>query len=275
MKNLLPAIVATIVFAAGDAMAADMPLKAPRPPAPVYSWTGCYFGGNVGGIWERDTASIGLSDPVPNATGLTGLVATGTIPVSFRYNRNSWLAGGQLGCNYQFTSWIVGIETDFDSTRLNGEQTLSPLVPPFIRYTSTVTQSTSWLGTTRGRIGAAWDNVLLYATGGVAYAKVSNTYFLSDVPSGGILFAVGADSATQVGWTVGGGLELGFGSWSVKGEALWYDLGNHTLTAPCALTYAPTCSTPNAAFLPSYQNRGVVARLGLNYRFGHAPLARY
>jgi outer membrane immunogenic protein len=232
MKNLLPAIVATIVFAAGDAMAADMPLKAPRPPAPVYSWTGCYIGGNVGGIWERDTTVIGISEPVPAATGIGFGVARGQIPVSFSYDRNSSLAGGQIGCNYQFTNLVVGIETDIAGTRLNGEQTLSPLVPPLVRYTSTVTQSTSWFGTTRGRIGAAWDNVLLYATGGVAYAKVSNTYFLSDVPSGGILFAVGADSATQVGWTVGGGLELGFGSWSVKGEALWYDLGNHTLTAP-------------------------------------------
>ena len=30
--------------------AADMALKAPPPPAPVYSWTGCYVGGNGGGV---------------------------------------------------------------------------------------------------------------------------------------------------------------------------------------------------------------------------------
>ncbi len=40
------------VFAlAGAASAADMPLKAPLvAPPPAFSWTGCYIGGNVGGI---------------------------------------------------------------------------------------------------------------------------------------------------------------------------------------------------------------------------------
>ncbi len=37
-----------------SAFAADMPLKAPPPPpAPVFTWTGCYLGGSVGGIWRQ------------------------------------------------------------------------------------------------------------------------------------------------------------------------------------------------------------------------------
>jgi hypothetical protein len=42
------------------AMAADMPLKAPPPPAPVevYSWTGFYLGGNLGGEWSRYHSTI-------------------------------------------------------------------------------------------------------------------------------------------------------------------------------------------------------------------------
>ena len=42
------------------AMAADMPLKAPPPPAPVevYSWTSFYLGGNLGGEWSRYHSTI-------------------------------------------------------------------------------------------------------------------------------------------------------------------------------------------------------------------------
>jgi len=44
MKLLVSSAVgAAIALAAGSAMAADLPLKASPPPAPVYSWTGFYI----------------------------------------------------------------------------------------------------------------------------------------------------------------------------------------------------------------------------------------
>jgi outer membrane immunogenic protein len=256
----------------GQCFGADLPTKAP-PLQPLSNWNGCYVGGNVGAIGDHDYTSVGLSDPVPNNSGLTGLVAAGAIPINFSYDRSSWLAGGQVGCNHQFNNWVVGIETDLDATHLNGAQSLNPASPFAVRYTSGVTQDMNWLGTTRARIGSVWNNVLFYATGGVAYARVSNTYFNTDVPSTGIISIAAADSTTQVGWTLGGGLEVDLGRWSLKGEALWYSLGNHTLTAPCALVGGGTCSTPNAAFLPNYQNRGAIARVGLNYHFNIGPVA--
>ena len=44
---------AFILSASGFAFAADMAVRAPLPlpPAPIYSWTGFYAGGNVGGAW--------------------------------------------------------------------------------------------------------------------------------------------------------------------------------------------------------------------------------
>jgi outer membrane immunogenic protein len=270
MNRVALCLAALVMILGGRALAADMAVKAPSPsPQPVSGWTGCYIGGNVGDIRENDTTTVGLYDPTSAFPGLF----PGPIPPSFSYNRNSWLAGGQIGCNYQFTKSVVGIETDFDDTSLNGGQSLSPPSPFAVKYTSAVTQGTSWLGTTRARIGTVWNNVLLYATGGIAYGKTSNTYFLTDVPSTGIISILAADSATQLGWTVGGGLEVGLGQWSVKGEALYYDLGNHSLAANCTLVSGATCGTPNTVFTAHFANQGVIARIGLNYHFNIGPVA--
>jgi outer membrane immunogenic protein len=261
MKNL---IIAGFVFGGliAPAAAADMPLKAPplAPPAPVYYWSGCYVGGSVGGIWRQsDSTNISFVD---GGSGVTAAVAAGAIPTAFNDGGSGWLAGGQLGCNYQTSNWVFGIETDMSGTRLDAGQTIGTNVPPFFPTSSSVSQDMTWIGTTRGRLGMAWGNVLLYGTGGAAYANVNYAYTQSNIPLGPVAIAV-TDSATQFGWTAGGGLELGFGAWSLKGEYLYYDLGNHPLTAVCGTCtgLAPT------VFSARYQNSGSLARVGLNYRF--------
>ncbi len=84
-RNLVAAL---LVFFAGHAWAADMPMPAPAPPplylpeARVYNWTGFYVGINGGG-------AFGLSNwtsPPP---------ATGNFTVS------GGLVGGTVGANYQ------------------------------------------------------------------------------------------------------------------------------------------------------------------------------
>src|SRR3981189_3887757 len=87
------------------AAAADMPLKAPPPPAPVYSWTGCYLGGSAGSVWRRsDTTTISVAD---GGSGAGPAAAAGAIPTVFSYGKNSWVGGGQLGCHYQVSHGLV------------------------------------------------------------------------------------------------------------------------------------------------------------------------
>ena len=88
---------------AGAAVAADLPArvytKAPPPAAVINNWTGCYVGGNGGGIWSQNNWSL------PDMGGL---------PVS-SHTINSWLGGIQGGCNYQFGgNWVVGVQADYD-----------------------------------------------------------------------------------------------------------------------------------------------------------------
>ena len=99
MKKLFLATTALVVLAATSAGAADMyarPAYAPPPPPlPVYSWTGLYFGGNVGYSWgqsknDRTGNLIGLGVNVQesqNVDGVIGGVQTG-------YN---WNMGGRIG----------------------------------------------------------------------------------------------------------------------------------------------------------------------------------
>jgi outer membrane immunogenic protein len=244
------------------AAAADMPLKAPPPPPPpVFSWTGCYIGGSTGGAWRQSNNTTVTF--VDGGSGSGPAAAAGALPTSFSYNGSSWIGGGQLGCNYQASNWVFGIETDVSGMKLNGGEAIATNVPPFFPLTTSVTQDTNWIVTTRGRLGWAWGNVLLYGTGGAAYANVSHGYTQNNIAGGGPVAIAVSDSATQFGWTAGGGIEVGLGRWSLKGEYLFYDLGNHTLNAPCT-----TCTglSPTVFFV-HYHDTGNIARIGLNYRF--------
>lgn len=45
-----------LAVAAQPAAAADLPVKAPvvrAPASAIYSWTGCYLGAHVGGLWGK------------------------------------------------------------------------------------------------------------------------------------------------------------------------------------------------------------------------------
>jgi outer membrane immunogenic protein len=261
MKNSLAAgcVLAISVF---PAMAADMPFKALPPPAPVYSWTGCYLGGNLGGIWRAtDNVRVGVVD---GGSGAGAAVTANAIPTALDAGGVGWIVGGQAGCNYQVASWVLGVETDF-SSGFNGSATVTTNVPPFLPLTSSVSQDMSWIGTTRGRVGWAWGSVLLYATGGVAYANTSYAYALSGL-AGGTTTAAALNSATQLGWTAGGGLEWGFGAWSLRGEYFHYDLGIHTITAACSAVIGGCAGPAPTTFSAHFGETGDIVRVGLNYR---------
>jgi outer membrane immunogenic protein len=265
MKNFL---VASCVLAASafPALAADMPLKAPPLlSAPVFTWNGCYLGVGVGGIWRRtDNVAVGVTD---GGSGAAAAAAGGAIPTAFGVGGNSFIAGGQAGCNYQAANWVLGIETDFSGTKLDGGATIATDVPPFFPLTSSVSEDMSFIGTTRGRLGWAWSNVLVYATGGAAYAHVSYGYTQNNIAGGGATAVAASDAATQFGWTAGGGLEWGFGAWSLKGEYLYYDLGSHSLTAACSSVIGGCTGVAPTVFSARFRDNGSIARVGLNYRF--------
>jgi outer membrane immunogenic protein len=266
-RSLLPLI--AVIFASsaffGRVSAADIPApvyKATPAAVVAYSWSGFYGGIHGGYGWGSDHVDIGMNDP----TGVTQLVAAaGGFPLSYSVNRDGYVAGAQIGFNYQLgRQWLVGIEADISATGIKGtaNDTRGPCPICALPNTSTVTQDMDWFGTVRGRFGYTAGQWLIYGTGGLAYGHVKYNYLQTNVPFGGALVIAANGTDTQTGWTAGGGVEYGMGPWSFKAEYLYYDLGDRSFVAPNPL--APPVF--GVALLPTFHNTGSIVRAGVNYR---------
>ena len=240
------------VFESQSAFAADLPVYTKAPPvvAPAYNWNGFYVGGNLG--WGFANAD-GTSSPLdPNSFGTYG-TQTGS------RSWNGVVGGGQIGFNWvALPNIVLGIEADLSGANLKDA------------YSTTSSDGTSFkttdvdsFGTVRGRIGYAFNNWLIYGTGGAAWAhaKVTNTQGPCNpdptCKSGPVpLGIVNANTATLTGWTAGGGVEVGItSSWTTRLEYIHMDFGSYSYANPSF----------NRALTISLKTD--VVRLGLNYKF--------
>jgi len=251
---------ATVSFAALStaAVAADMPLKA-SPPAPVYQWTGCYIGLNGG----AGASSSNFNANVGSGTYLTGTdPATASTDGSGSANDTRAIGGGQLGCNWQTGTLVVGLEGDFDYFRgnanfYNNTNTLADGVTTFVAGQSL---STNYLATVRPRIGIAADRNFAYITGGVAFTEANYTVSYTDAAGG-----AGSASASKslTGWVVGAGWEYAFvDHWTLRFEYLFSSFpstgASGTITSPGGGTN-PLSGSGDLVIQ--------VARAGINYKF--------
>jgi outer membrane immunogenic protein len=262
-------IVAIAALTGSAANAADMArpyAKAPAPVvAPVYNWTGAYVGLNVGGVWSRDEVTwaanpalfgIGFT-PVLNASGTGAINASGVT------------AGGQIGYNVQVSPmWLLGVEADINYTDLARSRTVFVPPPGTAGTFVTSTFESKWLATVRGRAGIlAGPTLLLYGTGGVAFANVKTTDFALFTFDGTTNAA--ASNTTRVGWTAGAGAEWGFApNWSAKIEYLYVDLGSVNYTSLNSVTVGATINH-------DHRLTENLVRVGINYRFGGPVVAKY
>jgi outer membrane immunogenic protein len=110
------------------------------------------------------------------------------------------------------------------------------------------------------------DHILLYATGGLAYASVDHTLSASCIGCAqGVNFGSFTESRdkTQVGWTVGGGAELLHDSnWLLRAEALYVDLGSENESY---LITPPGGGSANAD--TKWDDQFWIARIGVAYKF--------
>jgi outer membrane immunogenic protein len=217
-RHLFAQVAALAVTMAGSAVAADMPLPAAAPFAERFNWTSCYLGGHLGGGFGRKD----ITDPVQlvqdsflGAGSTTGITTVSPAP-------SGLVIGGQIGCDYQFaSSLVIGVEGAASaSTMKNTRSVVLPLGNP---DTAFVKASTDFLPSVTARVGYAFDNVLLYAKGGVAMA--GDKYDVTGSFQGAPFTFEGLDN--RLGWTVGGGVDWAFSHhWSVNLEYDYYQFGH-------------------------------------------------
>jgi outer membrane immunogenic protein len=238
---------ATLAAAGQPVSAADVarvPTKAPiAGPTPVHNWTGVYGGASAGYSWGRSEIDYTL----------------GGIPaISTTLDPNSFVAGGQVGYNWQLGSVVVGVEGDV-AWRHGSDSATFTVGAAFASFDA----EQNWVATLRPRIGFAANNWLIYGTGGAAFGQLGHSYTES---VGGAARSV-SDSDTKAGWTAGGGVEYAFqNQWSLGVEYLFLDFGSTTLTQPGAGAFPPSSTT--------FDDKSHLLRAKVNYKFNWTtPLA--
>jgi outer membrane immunogenic protein len=301
MYKLTLAAALAATFASSAALAADIPRKNTPPvlvsAPPAFTWTGAYLGSNLGYIQTRDKATIRAVDPTDDSTfsqiGAVGADRT-------RFKASGFTGGGQIGYNYQITpgsGLVVGIETDLQYTdakrRRLATNTYSGPSRIFRNATWTDTLSNDhsdqldYIGTVRGRIGYAFDRVLVYGTGGLAYGNVKYRGAFLDVStwtsnvSGASISSYGLDASrsnhVQTGYAYGGGIEYAIPTDSflnffrasavtLKAEYLHYDLGSRTIVARYSTD--GLLKLVSSGVVTKLKNEGDIVRAGVNYKFG-------
>jgi outer membrane immunogenic protein len=176
---------------------------------------------------------------------------------------SSFIGGGTIGYNWQFpgSQWVIGIEGEVGYLDLNGSarDINSPLPPALGGVDST--KIGDLYGVIAGRLGFAFDRVLIYGKGGVAFVEKDYNYTAVVPPQTAVL----GRSDTQTTWAAGAGIEWAFAqNWSLKGEYLYL----HTRETYEGTGVGVGGFIGGAALINAHTDPGVhTGKLGLNYRF--------
>jgi outer membrane immunogenic protein len=270
MKKLLLTCVVLCGFAS-PAVAADIPVLPSYQPAlvrPLYSWTGCYVGVNIGGGASPHTfvdtagtfAAVGASLGDHTSRGVVG--------------------GGQLGCDYQVGSLVFGLRGLYDLSGMKA----SNAQPNVLFWNYSFVQSVAML---TGRVGyTVTPTLLVYANAGGAWAHdlynvstppgtavpiFAGTMIVAPGPGPGVILLapgtiVALGSRTLGGWTLGAGLEWAFfgGNWSAFLEYDYVHLGSSQVTYTSAVAAGRT-------FPIDIGQQVHTVLFGINYRFWGGP----
>jgi opacity protein-like surface antigen len=221
MRKVLGLVGATMLFA-GSAVAADLSnpvYKAPAVAAPAPLWSGFYLGIHGGYGWGNESMDTAVGD-----------FTTFSNP-----SPRGGVFGGQAGYNWQYGTFVGGLEVDVSAADLNDSQSFAgPFAVirgiPFGSATETLSSKVDFFGSARARAGfLLMPDWLFYGTAGLAWAHDSLTH--EEAITLGNLTASASDTAfnDHIGWAAGAGVEYRlWQNFLLRAEYLHYGFGSAT-----------------------------------------------
>lgn len=197
-----------------------------------FSWTGAYFGGNLG-------YSYGTTTSTADSAGAFGGATT-----SMEIRPYGWLGGLDAGYNWQSDTFIFGLEADLGYLGADSSKSRSEGLAK-VNY--------GWYGAATARIGFSDSRWMLYGKGGLALANIENEVAGA---SGGVIDSGDYSKIDEIraGWALGGGVEFAFQrNYTMKVEYLYMDFGKDN-------------STNANGYQFSHDNSLHTLKAGLNYR---------
>jgi outer membrane protein OmpA-like peptidoglycan-associated protein len=157
---------------------------------------------------------------------------------------SGFLGGLHGGYDYEFYNHVVlGAEGTLEGSTVEGSVTNN-------NYPYSVKEDMRYAGSVRGRLGYAFDRVMLYGNGGFAFGDVTMDY---KTPTSYAHFY-----GLRTGWTAGGGVAYKLTRhWETNVEYSYTDFGHHS--------YALNIFRDNNEFNYS------AIKVGLTYRFTPPP----
>ena len=233
------------------------------PPPSAFNWTGLYAGAHLGYGWDTSNRDTFVS-------------TTGAFYSSSTLKSDGIFGGIQLGYNYQIERLVIGWEADLSLANINGS--LTSLTPAGNQIGAVSNGKDKTLGTVRARLGYAFNNVMFYGTGGVAfrahdgsrtqYATAAALGVAPDMSTTPVF--VEKNNSSSIGGTIGGGAEYAFDrNWSVNASYSYTKWSNQHTSSPLALTSVFSYVAPGVAngreLYSSSSTQSM--RMGVNYKF--------
>jgi outer membrane immunogenic protein len=265
MKKFLLATAAVFALATNSSIAADLsrPVYKAAPVAPpaCAQFGGFYVGANAGWAYhdhtwnDRDAWSSENSDDLQRS--------------NVRTDKTGFIGGVQGGYNWQTGCTVFGIQADYNwaSVKSSAYETDGDVG---VNLDSLLIETRlRGIGTVKARTGVVVDNLLLYVTGGLAYGNFRRTATQTDLNAPAT--EIFESSKTKWGWTAGFGTEWAINqNWSIQSEVLYARFEKDEVSFTCTVF----CANESKRF--EYHDSVWSTKIGLNYRFGGAPvMAKY
>ncbi|CAK01134.1 outer membrane protein [Bartonella tribocorum] len=222
-------LISISVLQAADIVVSEQPV--PVITVPSFSWTGFYLGGQIGNFSGKTTANY-----LTKETGIWNPVEKEYLP-----KLSGFMGGVYAGSNIDIDNgFIIGIDTDVMWS--NKKSTKDILLPKkdetgekkSLEKTShtrdshedastTLVEGVShtlkqkWSGATRVKVGFAFERMMPYVSGGIAYTQLQNilsavvdSATVADSESRAIDSSdwLHDEKKTMIGYTLGGGVDF-------------------------------------------------------------------